>query len=86
MISLRLPAATEKRLTTHAKKSGKTRTEIVRRSIEEFLERHENHERGVDIVSDLIAGLPSGPKDLALNRKAYLADSLSKKHAKRHSH
>jgi predicted nucleic acid-binding protein len=56
VISVRLPSTVEKQLNAIAKKSGKTRTEIVLHSIEEFLARRENN---------LFESLPSGPIDLA---------------------
>jgi predicted nucleic acid-binding protein len=65
VISVRLPSTVEKQLNAIAKKSGKTRTEIVLHSIEEFLARRENNQTAYELGEDLFESLPSGPIDLA---------------------
>jgi len=85
MISLRLPSPVEKRLNAAAKKSGKTRTEIVLRSIEEFLARGDIDQTAYELGEDLFDSLPPGPVDLAHHRKKNLRENLKKKNEERHS-
>ena len=70
--SLKLPDRLRQRLDTLARRSGRSRSEIVRIALERFLERQEKRGSFSELASDL-AGSVSGPADLSSNHE-YLSD------------
>ncbi|TGM46522.1 CopG family transcriptional regulator [Leptospira biflexa] len=86
MISLRLPPDLERELDSLAKSEGKSRTEIVKQSILEYLQNRLHRKTPFELGSDLFGKHNSGMIDLAKNRKKYLQDNLRKKNEKRSTH
>ncbi|TGM42224.1 ribbon-helix-helix protein, CopG family [Leptospira levettii] len=72
MISLRLPPELERKLDSFAKSEGKSRTEIVKESILQYIKSRGNDKTPYELGSDLFGKYDSGNSDLAQNRKAYL--------------
>ncbi|TGK50581.1 CopG family transcriptional regulator [Leptospira kanakyensis] len=86
MISLRLPKDLERKLDSFAKSEGKSRSEIVKESILEYIQNRGKTKTPFDLGFDLFGKYDSGKTDLAENRKDYLRQKIEKKHAKRSSH
>lgn len=72
MISLRLSSELERKLDAFAKSKGKSRSEIVKESIQEYLSQHETAKTPFELGKDLFGKHSSGISDLAQNRKKYL--------------
>jgi RHH-type transcriptional regulator, rel operon repressor / antitoxin RelB len=83
MISLRLPAELELKINSLARAEGRSRSEIVKKSIAEYVERHATMLTPYELGKDLFGKAGSGKGDLSVNRKAYLKKSLKTKHANR---
>jgi hypothetical protein len=69
-ISLKLDDQIDAQLTATAKRSGKTKSQVIREALVAFLEG-KSRKAGVsclDLVKDLI-GTAKGPRDLASNKK-----------------
>ena len=79
MISLRLSPEIETQLNRLAKKEKKSRSEIIKCSIIEYLNRHQSQSSPYDLGIDLFATLPEGPADLSQNRKKHVAQIISRK-------
>ncbi len=86
MISLRLPPELERKLDSLAKSEGRSRSEIVKESIHEYIENRGKVKSPFELGIDLFGKHNSGLTDLAQNRKEYLRKSLSRKNEKRSSH
>lgn len=86
MISLRLPPELERKLDSFAKSEGKSRTEIVKDSILEYIKNRGNAKTPFELGSDLFGKQYSENSDLAQNRKTYLQKAIGKKNAKRSSY
>lgn len=82
MISLRIPEEMEKRLRSLARLEGKSRSEIIKQSIAEYITRREDALTPYELGKDLF-GASSDREDLSVNRKQYLKESLQAKHEKR---
>lgn len=83
MISLRIPEEMEKRLRSLARLEGKSRSEIIKQSIAEYLTRREGALTPYELGKDLFGAASSDREDLSVNRKQYLKESLQAKHEKR---
>lgn len=83
MISLRLPEDLEVKINALARAEGRSRSEIVKESIAEYIERHGARLSPYELGKDLFGKAGSGKGDLAANRKTYLQDALKAKHASR---
>ncbi len=86
MISLRLPVEIERRLTALARSQGRTKSDIVKASILEYLEAHPAGQTPFDLGKDLFGLHSSGQSDRSANRKAHALRRAHDKHAKRRSH
>lgn len=86
MISLRIKPELEKTLSYFAEAKGKSRSEIIIESIKEYIENHSTEKTPFALGKDLFGKYSSGKTDLSKNRKKYLKERLSQKHAKRRSH
>ncbi|EOQ95343.1 ribbon-helix-helix protein, CopG family [Leptospira wolbachii serovar Codice str. CDC] len=86
MISLRLPPELERKLDSFAKSEGKTRTEIVKDSILEYIKNRGTSKTPFELGLDLFGKHNSEITDLAQNRKTYLHEVFGKKNEKRSSH
>ena len=85
MISLRIKPELEKRLSFFAETKGKSRSEIIVESIIDYIETHSTQKTAFELGKDLFGKYSSGKTDLSKNRKKYLKEKISQKHAKRHS-
>jgi len=85
MISLRLPPDIEKKISSVARTVGKTKSQIIKESILEFLEKHEEEMTPFELGKDLFGRFSSGKIDLAENRKNYLKSKMKQKNEKRSS-
>jgi Arc/MetJ-type ribon-helix-helix transcriptional regulator len=86
MISLRLPPELERKLDSVAKSEGKSRSEIVKDSILEYINKRGKNKTPFELGKDLFGKYNSEFVDLAQNRKKYLAKAIGKKDEKRSSH
>jgi hypothetical protein len=70
VLSLRIPRRVAARLRTAAKRSGRTKTDIVLYALEKQLEREGDVAPGslLDAAQDLVACI-DGPRDLSANKK-----------------
>ncbi|MCR8640804.1 transcriptional regulator [Leptospira interrogans serovar Ricardi] len=85
MINLRLPPELERKLNSFAKSEGKSRSEIVKDSILEYIKNHGKTKTPFELGEDLFGKHTSDVSDLAQNRKKYLHQSVKDKNAKRSS-
>ncbi|TGK79864.1 ribbon-helix-helix protein, CopG family [Leptospira montravelensis] len=85
MISLRLPPELERKLDSFAKSEGKSRTQIVKDSILEYIQNRGNSKTPFELGADLFGKHDSGNADLAQNRKVYLQKTIGMKNEKRSS-
>ena len=85
MISLRLPPDIEKKISSVARTVGKTKSQIIKESILEFLEKHEEEMTPFELGKDLFGRFSSEKTDLAENRKNYLKSKMKQKNEKRSS-
>ncbi|MCG6144519.1 ribbon-helix-helix protein, CopG family [Leptospira bandrabouensis] len=86
MISLRLPPELERKLDSFAKSEGKSRTEIVKDSILEYINNRGIKKTPFELGLDLFGKHNSDITDLAQNRKSYLHKAIGMKNEKRSSH
>ncbi|WCL50724.1 ribbon-helix-helix protein, CopG family [Leptospira sp. GIMC2001] len=86
MISLRLPPELERKLDSFAKSEGKSRTEIVKDSILEYMKARGSKKSPFDLGLDLFGKYSSDNDDLAQNRKKYLKKFIGMKNEKRSPH
>ena len=85
MISLRLPSEIERRLAALARTEGKTKSDIIKASILEYLDGHPAGQTPYDLGKDLFGRHSSGQSDRSENRKTYGLARSREKHAKRRS-
>jgi len=86
MISLRIKPELERHLTFFAETKGKSRSEIIIESILEYIQNHSIEKTPYELGKDLFGKHSSNQSDLSLNRKKYLKEKLTQKHAKRRTH
>jgi RHH-type transcriptional regulator, rel operon repressor / antitoxin RelB len=86
MMSIRLPDYMESELERQAKQSGKTKSDLVKESLAQYLNSNQTIVTPYQLGEDLFGKYSSGNADLASSRKK-LADSFLKgKHEKRSTH
>lgn len=85
MISLRIPEEMEKKLDSVARSEGKSRSEIIKQSISDYLSKKENSLTPYELGKDLFGADSSEKGDLSTNRKKYLKEMIKAKHEKRTS-
>ncbi|TGM52380.1 ribbon-helix-helix protein, CopG family [Leptospira vanthielii] len=86
MISLRLSPELERKLDSFAKSEGKSRSEIVKESILEYIKKRGETSSPFELGIDLFGKHDLGKTDLAENRKEHLHQKMREKNAKRSSH
>ena len=79
MISLRLPEELEIKINALARVEGRSRSEIVKQSIAEYIEHHEAQLTPYELGKDLFGKHGSGKGDLSERRKEYLIQKLRSK-------
>ncbi|TGK01815.1 ribbon-helix-helix protein, CopG family [Leptospira langatensis] len=83
MISLRIPPELERKLDSFAKSEGKSRSEIVKESILEYIKNHSSSKTPFELGEDLFGKHSANDKKLAENRKVTLNKILKDKNEKR---
>lgn len=79
-LSIRLDAELEAELARAAAQTGRSKTELVKASLREYLARVAPRKTPYELGKDLFGGVAGGPADLAERRKDYLTESLNAKH------
>lgn len=82
MVSFRIPNDMEKQLDSVARIEGKSRSEVIKESIVEYLSRRESQFTPFQLGKDLF-GTAALKEDLSVNRKKYLKRKLKEKHENR---
>jgi hypothetical protein len=77
-LTLRIPAALATRLTRISARMKRTRSEVVRLALEQFLDGEAVPPRGrpIDLVRDLIGSIESGLPDVGQRHREYLLRRL----------
>ncbi|PKA16420.1 ribbon-helix-helix protein, CopG family [Leptospira haakeii] len=83
MISLRIPPDLERQLDSFAKSKGKSRSEIVKESILEYIKNHSSNKTPFELGEDLFGKHSAKDGKLAQNRKSILNKVLKDKNEKR---
>ena len=78
MITLRLDPKLDKIVSNTAKNLGLTKSELVRKSLVDYIGKLSNH-NAWDIGKDLFGKYASGREDLSSNRKTLLKEKLKAK-------
>ncbi len=78
MITLRLDSKLEQSIDNTAKYLGVTKSELIRRSIQEYLSKIQN-QTPWDLGKDLFGKYSSGSKDLSVKRKQLLKKKIQTK-------
>ncbi len=79
MINVRLSQDLEKRVTEVAEELGLTKSELVRRCLEEYVEK--NHSPSAwELGKDLFGKYGSGKGNLSSDRKELIREKIRKKH------
>ena len=70
-ISLRIPDSLDSRLEALARRSGQSKSDVVRAALEEHLKNgtRKRTMSAYDLVADLVGCIDEGPEDLASNKK-----------------
>ncbi len=85
MISLRIPPELERKLDSFAKSKGKSRSEIVKESILEYIKNHSLSKTPFELGEDLFGKYSADNKQLSQDRKSVLKEILKDKNEKRRS-
>jgi len=85
MTSLRLESVIESRIDEFTKSSGITKSELIKRSLLEYFDRHSVKRNAFEIGKDLFGVKSNATSDLSSNRKKYIKEKLISKHEKRNS-
>ncbi|PKA03993.1 transcriptional regulator [Leptospira ellisii] len=80
-----MPPELERKLDSFAKSEGKSRSEIVKDSILEYIKNHGRIKTPFELGEDLFGKHASGISDLAQNRKKRLRQFIKDKNEKRSS-
>ena len=79
-LSIRLDPELESELARAAAQTGRSKSELVKASLREYLARVVPRKTPYELGKDLFGGADAGPTDLAERRKDYLTESLRAKH------
>ncbi|THF55594.1 ribbon-helix-helix protein, CopG family [Pseudothauera rhizosphaerae] len=79
-LSIRLDPELEAELARAAAQTGRSKSELVKAGLREYLARVVPKQTPYELGKDLFGGPQGGPADLAERRKEYLAESLRAKH------
>lgn len=80
MFSIRLPGEMNKRIEILASREQKTKTEIVKEALQEYLDKQEKLENPFELGKDLFGKYGSGAGNLAAEYKKIVRDKI---HAKK---
>lgn len=81
MITLRLPEKLEKRVNQIAVTEKRTKTQIVRQAIENYLHVHDTQKTPYELGEDLFGRHGGGNSRLSTDYKKKLKEKLNAKHA-----
>ncbi len=81
MLTLRLDPQMEQKISNTAKKLGLTKSELIRRSIQEYLKKV-SRQTPWDLGSDLFGKYSSGRTDLSVRRKEIIKGKIKDKRAR----
>ncbi|ENO96681.1 MAG TPA: ribbon-helix-helix protein, CopG family [Thauera phenylacetica] len=79
-LSIRLDPELESELARAAAQTGRSKSELVKASLREYLARVAPRKSPYELGKDLFGSADAGPTDLAERRKDYLTESLRAKH------
>jgi Arc/MetJ-type ribon-helix-helix transcriptional regulator len=79
-LSIRLDPELESELARAAAQTGRSKSELVKASLREYLARVAPKKTPYELGKDLFGGPFEGASDLAERRKEYLTESLRAKH------
>jgi len=82
-LTVRLPEDLDEQLRSRASSQGVKVSDFVRAAIAEKLEREPAKKLSAYELGKDVFGCYDGPEDLSTNRKAYIAEYLDAKHARR---
>ncbi|PJZ52449.1 ribbon-helix-helix protein, CopG family [Leptospira adleri] len=86
MISFRIPPDLERKLNSFAKSKGKSRSEIVKESILEYIRNHSSNKTPFELGEDLFGKYSADNAQLSKNRKNVLREIINGKNEKRGSY
>ncbi|TGM58648.1 ribbon-helix-helix protein, CopG family [Leptospira adleri] len=86
MISFRIPPDLERKLNSFAKSKGKSRSEIVKESILEYIRNHSSNKTPFELGEDLFGKYSADNAQLSKNRKNVLREIINGKNEKRSSY
>jgi len=82
MTCIRLSPELEEKLEQMAKNQHRTKSEIIKRALEDYLDRQERAPTAYDLGKDLFGRYGSGRNDLSREYKKFLRKKISEKHAR----
>lgn len=85
MVSMRISPELEKKLNAIAASENKSRSEIIKESINEYIKKYEAKLTAYELGKDLFGKAYSSQNTLSQDRKKLLSEKLKSKHEKRQS-
>ncbi len=82
MISLRLPGELEQKLNKLSKTEKRSKSEIIKKALLMYLEKHDRTQRPFDMGEDLFGKHGSGSGTLSKDYKNILRERLREKHSR----
>jgi len=80
MLSLRLPKKLENRLNQVSKKEDRTKSDIVKSLLEEYLEQYESPKNAYQLGRAYFGKIQSGRADGSTNYKSIIKSRIAEKH------
>ncbi len=81
MLALRIPFKLEKRLEEFSFELKKTKSEVLRSALEEYLEKHNTSKSAFELGEEFFGKYGSGVSDNSINYKKKLKEKLNAKHS-----
>jgi RHH-type transcriptional regulator, rel operon repressor / antitoxin RelB len=81
MLALRLPFELEQKLEEVSLQKKKTKSELLRTALEEYLKKFENTSSAYELGSEFFGKYGSGVSDNSVNYKKRLKERLNAKHS-----
>lgn len=82
MISLRLPKELERRLNQISKREARTKSNIIKSLLEEYLEQYESPQNAYELGREYFGKINSGRTDGSTNYKSIIKKRITEKHTK----
>lgn len=80
MISLRLPKELESRLNQVSKKEDRTKSDIIKSLLEEYLVQYESPKNAYELGREYFGKIQSGRADGSTNYKSIIRNRITEKH------